>query len=618
MTHDIIWDCETYPNVFTISARHAHLPLEWEFEISDWRNDSGAIIQWVHWLKFVGARMVGFNSIGFDYPILHALCRMGQANARTLYDKAQAIIESQDDNRWMHMVKPTDRLVDQLDLFLIHHFDNRARSTSLKVLEFNMRADNISDLPFPIGTALTQDQVAVLKAYNRHDVMQTIQFYHHSTESIRFREELTARYQRDFMNHNDTKIGKDYFVMELEAAGVQCYDYGPQGRQPRQTRRPIIALKDAILPWIGFQEPEFQRVLEWLKEQTITETKGVFKNVTCTIAGFTFVFGLGGIHGSIESEVVESDSESVIVDLDVTSYYPTLAIANGFHPHHLGRTFVDIYSHLFEQRKSYPKGSPENAMLKLALNGVYGDSNNVFSVFYDPLFTMRITLNGQLLLCKLVEYILQVPEVRLIQCNTDGITVRIPRKSSYALQEACDKWQFLTRLNLEQVNYKRMCIRDVNNYLGQYENGKVKRKGAYEYEMEWHQDHSALVVPKVAEKVLLEGAPIRETVENWPDIMDFMLRVKVPRSSNLVIEYRENGTEQQFPLQNTTRYLITKTGGHLFKQMPPLKGKELWRQIGVEAGWKVTPCNDVSEARGARVDYSYYAEQVERLCNQMT
>ena len=618
MTHDIVWDCETYQNVFTISAHHAHLPIEWSFEISDWRNDSGAIIQWVHWLKSIGARMVGFNSIGFDYPILHALCRMGQANARTLYDKAQAIIESQDDNRWMHMVKPTERLVDQIDLFLIHHFDNRARSTSLKVLEFNMRADNISDLPFPIGTSLTLDQLPVLRAYNRHDVLQTIQFYHHSTESIRFREELTARYQRDFMNHNDTKIGKDYFVMELEAAGVQCYDYGPQGRQPRQTRRPSIALKDAILPWIAFQEPEFQRVLEWLKEQTITETKGVFKDITATVRGFTFVFGLGGIHGSVENEILESDEDSVIVDLDVTSYYPTLAIANGFYPQHLGQSFVDIYSHLFEQRKSYPKGSPENAMLKLALNGVYGDSNNGFSVFYDPLFTMRITLNGQLLLCKLVEYILQVPEVRLIQCNTDGITVRIPRKSSYALQEACDKWQFLTRLNLEQVNYKRMCIRDVNNYLGQYENGKVKRKGAYEYEMEWHQDHSALVVPKVAEKVLLEGAPIRETVENWPDIMDFMLRVKVPRSSSLVIEYRDNGTEQQFPLQNTTRYLITKDGGHLFKQMPPLKGKELWRQIGVEAGWKVTPCNDLSEARGVEIDFDWYVQEVEKLVNGLS
>lgn len=469
MTHDIVWDCETYPNVFTISAHHAHLPIEWSFEISDWRNDSGAIIQWVHWLASIGARMVGFNSIGFDYPLVHTLCRMGQANARTLYDKAMAIIESQDDNRWMHMVKPTDRLVDQIDLFLIHHFDNRARSTSLKVLEFNMRADNISDLPFPIGTALTQDQLPVLRAYNRHDVLQTIQFYHHSIESIRFREELTARYQRDFMNHNDTKIGKDYFVMELEAAGVQCYDYGPQGRQPRQTRRPSIALKDAILPWIAFQEPEFQRVLAWLKEQTITETKGVFKDITATVRGFTFVFGLGGIHGSVENEILESDEDSVIVDLDVTSYYPTLAIANGFYPQHLGQSFVDIYSHLFEQRKSYPKGSPENAMLKLALNGVYGDSNNVFSVFYDPLFTMRVTLNGQLLLCLLAEQVMKIENLRVISCNTDGICLYLHRSDYPKLKEVCNWWSSMTKLSLEEARFSKLCIKDVNNFIGQYE-----------------------------------------------------------------------------------------------------------------------------------------------------
>ena len=613
--NDIIWDLETYPNVFTLHATHAHLPIEWSFEISDWRNDSRAIIEWVHWLKSLDARMVGFNSIGFDYPILHALCRMGQATAQTLYDKAQAIIGAQDDdNRWMHQVKPTDRLVDQLDLYLIHHFDNRARSTGLKVLEFNMRSDNISDLPYPVGSTLTLDQVPVLKQYNRHDVNETKKFYFKSLDMIRFREELTQRYQRDFLNHNDTKIGKDYFVMELEAAGVACYDYGPQGRQPRQTRRPSIALKDAILPWITFQEPEFQRMLEWLKAQTITETKGVFTDVTATVRGFTFVFGLGGIHGSVESEILESDEDHVIVDLDVTSYYPTLAISNGFYPAHLGRSFVDIYSHLFEERKKHPKGSPENAMLKLALNGVYGDSNNVFSVFYDPLFTMRITLNGQLLLCLLAENILlNVPGVKLIQCNTDGLTVRMPHGSSLALKMVCEHWEKLTKLRLEQMTYQRMCIRDVNNYIGQYLDGKVKRKGAYEHDLEWHQNHSALVVPKVAEKVLLEGAPIRETVEQWPEMMDFMLRTKVPRSSSLVITYPEQWGDTKFPLQNVTRYLITKDGGHLFKVMPPLKGKDTWRQIGVEAGWKVTPCNDISHARGAKIDFDYYVRETEKL-----
>jgi hypothetical protein len=610
---DYIYDIETFPNVFTLALEHANAPIKWSFEISDWRNDSRDIIDFLQYLKDTNARMVGFNNLGFDYPVLHTLIRMGRSDANTLYQKAMAIINSQDEDgsKWMHQVNPSDRFVEQIDLFKIHHFDNKARATSLKVLEFNMRSDSIEDLPFPVGTVLNQQQTEVLHRYNKHDVDQTKKFYHQTLDMIQFREELTRKYDRDFMNHNDTKIGKDYFVMKLEEAGVACYDFGPKGRTPRQTKRPVIALKDAILPWIQFEHPEFNRVLNWLKAQSITETKGVFTDLTATINGFTFVFGLGGIHGSVESEVIESDAESIIVDLDVTSYYPNLAITNGFHPAHLGKEFVSIYKYLFEQRKSYPKKSAESAMLKLALNGVYGDSNNQFSVFYDPLFTMSITLNGQLLLCLLAEGLMHIPGLRLIQVNTDGLTVKVPREHKLLVDMARAAWQLRTGLNLEEAVYKAMMIRDVNNYIGVFENGSTKRKGAYEYDMGWHQNHGALVVAKVAEKVLVDGAPIRQTLQQWPDIMDFMLRTKVPRSSRLAIE-RDGVTSQ---LQNITRYYIAEGGGRLFKWMPPLKAKpEQWRKIGVESGWGVQPCNDIKDAGKLPVDFDYYVQEVEKLC----
>jgi hypothetical protein len=608
---DYIYDIETFPNVFTLAVEHADAPIKWSFEISDWRNDSREIVAFLQYLKDTNARMVGFNNLGFDYPVLHTLIRMGHSDANTLYQKAMSIIHSQDDdNRWAHTVNPSDRFVEQIDLFKIHHFDNKARATSLKVLEFNMRSDNIEDLPFPVGTMLNQHQVPVLKNYNAHDVGETKAFYHHTLEMIRFREELTRKYDRDFMNHNDTKIGKDYFIMKLEEAGVSCYDFGPSGRTPRQTKRPVIHLKDAILPWIEFEQPEFTRVLDWLKAQSITETKGVFNDLTATINGFTFVFGLGGIHGSVESEVIESDGEHIIVDLDVTSYYPNLAITNGFHPAHLGKEFVSIYKHLFEQRKQYPKKSAESAMLKLALNGVYGDSNNRFSVFYDPLYTMTITLNGQLLLCLLAEGLMLIPGLRLIQVNTDGLTVRVPRQHKMLVDLARAAWQERTGLNLEEAVYKRMSIRDVNSYLAEYEDGTVKRKGAYEYNVGWHQNAGGLVIPKVAEKVLVEGAPIRETVEQWPEIMDFMLRAKVPRSSHFAIE-RDGVTSQ---LQNTTRYYIAKDGGRLFKWMPPLaKNPGQWRKIGVESGWGVQVCNDIKDAGKLPVDFDYYIQEIEKL-----
>lgn len=613
MSNDYVFDIETYPNVFTLAVEHAEAPLHWMFEISDLRNDSRQIVEFLQFLKETDSRMVGFNNLGFDYPVIHTLIRMGQSDANTLYQKAMAIINAQDEDggRWMHSVKPSDQFVAQIDLFKIHHFDNRARATSLKVLEFNMRSDSIEDLPFPVGTVLTREQIEVLKQYNKHDVAQTKAFYYHTLDMIHFREELTRKYARDFMNHNDTKIGKDYFTMKLEEAGVACYDFGPNGRTPRQTKRPVIHLKDAILPWINFEHPEFNRVMNWLKAQTITETKGVFTDLTATVNGFTFVFGLGGIHGSVESEVIESDGEYVIVDLDVTSYYPNLAITNGFHPAHLGKEFVSIYKHLFEQRKQYPKKSAESAMLKLALNGVYGDSNNQFSIFYDPLFTMSITLNGQLLLCLLAEGLMHIPGLRLIQVNTDGLTVRVPRANKMLVDLARAAWQSRTGLNLEEAVYKAMMIRDVNSYIGVFEDGSTKRKGAYEYKVGWHQNAGGLVVPKVAEKVLVDGAPIRETVEQWPEIMDFMLRTKVPRSSHLAIEW--DGQQPQ-KIQNITRYYIAEGGGRLFKYMPPLKGKTEWRKIGVESGWGVQVCNDINDAGKLPVDFDYYVREVEKLC----
>jgi DNA polymerase elongation subunit (family B) len=209
--------------------------------------------------------------------------------------------------------------------------------------------------------------------------------------------------------------------------------------------------------------------MNWLKDQSITETKGVFDDVTATVNGFTFVFGLGGIHGSVENEVIEATNTCVIESVDVSSMYPNIAIKNRFYPEHLGEVFCDIYQHLYEQRKQYAKGTAENAMLKLALNGTFGDSNNQFSVFYDPLLTMRITLTGQLVLCVLAERLMKIPTVRIIMANTDGLEYTIHPDYVEQAKGVCKEWEALTGLELERARYRRMFILNVNNYLAEYE-----------------------------------------------------------------------------------------------------------------------------------------------------
>ena len=64
----IIYDTEEYPNCFTPAAEDADSPLRWCFEISEFRDDTNDLLEWIEWIKAEGGRMVGFNNVGFDYP----------------------------------------------------------------------------------------------------------------------------------------------------------------------------------------------------------------------------------------------------------------------------------------------------------------------------------------------------------------------------------------------------------------------------------------------------------------------------------------------------------------------------------------------------------------------
>lgn len=668
-----IYDIESYPNIFLFSAVSED-GQDWKtFECSSRRNDIAEFINFLTLMRRKKGSLVGFNNIGYDYPVIHSIwevrekalkCRTGMPIADKAYRTTRAIFSSED--RFEHVIHRP--VVKQIDLYKIHHFDNKARSTGLKALMFNMRRSTLQDLPFEPGKPIPEECFDQLIEYNRdNDVAATLEFYRASKPMIEFREALSEKYGMDFTNFNDTKIGKEYFIMRLEEEiPGSCYD----GKKPRQTKRDSIALGDVLFDYYDFKRPEFLAVVDWLKHKVITETKGVLTeipeeelrsvanyatmrtirkkvdkeakpsrefgwiqdvplkakkkgeiqysywdnwnvadNLNVVVDGFKFDFGTGGIHGSLENAVVESDEVFTIMDADVASMYPNLAIANNVYPEHLSEKFCSIYKDVYEQRKSFAKGTPENAMLKLALNGVYGDSNNQYSPFYDPKYTMSITINGQLSLCLLAEKLLNIFGLTIIQVNTDGITVKIPRSRMGEYQKVCADWQKQVGLELEFVEYTKMIIRDVNNYMAVDVKGKVKRKGAYQHEgLEWHKDASNLVARKAAEAHMLHGKDIREFVEGHQDIYDFALRVKVSRSCSLVLTTGDTRETQQ----HTCRYIVTTDGGTLTKVMPPLQGKTEERIMNIEDGWKVSICNDMTSLKHP-VNFDYYIKEAEKL-----
>jgi hypothetical protein len=686
---DWVYDIETYPNCLTLTAVCADNSRTHVYECSSRKNDVSMLFDFLDTLHKKKDRMVGFNNKGFDYPVLHSLLDVrkkavsvsGRAVAKKAYKVAQDLIAAQAGE---HIGVRIKEYVKQVDLYKIHHFDNKARATSLKMIEFNMKSDTIEDLPFPVGMELSDEQIDVLLIYNMHDALKTLDFFNISLSAIRFRDELSRKYKRDFTNHNDTKIGKDYFIMQLEKTMPDsCYKKDANGsRVINQTKRPTIAIKDCLFNYYDFQRPEFQAIHDWFKKQIISETKGVFSDITedklgrvamfadmsvmrkkfkadpdgeelavfkaaypdgwvskvelkakkkglpvysywycwheaetlnVMVDGFRFDFGTGGIHGSLSSCVVSESDTHLMIDADVSSMYPNIAIANRAFPEHLTDAFCDIYKDVYEQRKSYPKTSAENAMLKLALNGVYGDSNNQYSPFYDPQYTMTITINGQLSLCLLAEKLIAIDGLSIVQVNTDGVTVLCPRDSMDRYNAICEAWQQQVGLQLEYANYSKMIIRDVNNYLAFYTDGKVKRKGAYQYEgLGWHQNQGGLVIPMAAEAKMMRGIDVKEFVQSHANKYDFMLRTKVPRSSKLMLVMEDGAEIQQ---QNICRYYACKTGGKLVKIMPALIEGGEDRRLSIDSNWNVKTCNHIKDFADD-VDYDYYIAEAEKLVVQ--
>ena len=575
---DWIYDLETFPNIFTAAFKHPNTGTRVIFEISDRKNESVQLYEFLNALAAMKCRLVGFNNNGFDYPILHFFINHFHAGitVEVLYEKAQQIINTPWERRFENVVWESETLITQIDLFKVHHFDNDARRTSLKMLEYNMCLPNISDLPFEPGTILDDQQKDVLIVYNWDDVDATESFYIESLDMLEFREELSEKYGRNYLNYNDKKIGTSHLINELERQMPgSCYTYDNGYKQLQQTHRDHIALLEVIFPYVKFKRPEFERVRQELASKVIYHTKGVFEDLSAVLDGFKFDFGTGGIHGSVDPCVVESNEESVIYDWDVASYYPNLGIVNRLFPAHLYETFCDIYREIYEQRKQYKKGTPLNLALKLALNGAYGDSNSKYSPFYDPFYTMSITINGQLLLCMLAEHLMEIPGLKMIQINTDGLTVQCPAQYITHMENVCKWWEEYTCLELESAIYNRMFIRDVNNYIGEYQDGKLKRKGAYAHERiidnpstqerQWHQNHSCLIAPKAAEAALVRGEDIETFIRNHDNDFDFMLRTKIKGQDYLLF-----GEQKQ---QKVTRFFVSNApgSGSLLKISPPVK-----------------------------------------------
>lgn len=601
-----VYDIETLSNCFTYVGLNIRTEKTSEFIIHESLNQFEELVK--HLKSLDG--QIGFNNLSFDYPILHFILTNKFKNPNTIaqeiYGKAQQLINIQNDfDKYKYQIPHWKMIIPQLDLFTINHFDNKAKLTSLKALQFWMNYPDVLDMPINHSSFITPDQFKEILVYNKNDVKSTYEFYKLCKDKIELRKELTKKYNLYLINSNDTKIGSD-IILDLISKEI-----GKDKREVKLLRSPRnkITIKNIISDKIEFKTKEFNNVLDSFKSKVITSTKG---SIDCSVIfkNFKFDYGTGGIHGCIKPGIYESDDKYVIIDADVSSLYPFLAILLELYPEHLGKSFIKVYKSILEQRIIAKKNGDKavNEGLKLALNGSYGKSSDKNSFLYDPKFTMAITVNGQLFLSMLSEVLGEISSLQFLQINTDGITVKLLRSDLEKYYSICKQWEKYTGLNLEFVEYKKMIINDVNNYIAVKFDDSVKYKGLFEINKEFHKDTSFKIVQIALSNYFVKGKAIEETIKNHNNIYDFCGRQKFKSDSYGEIRYigieNVNGSnlykEIREKQQKTTRYYISNKGA-TFVKVYPKKNKESF----INKDFQVTIFNKYVEKNINQYDINY-------------
>ena len=613
-----VYDVETLYSVFTYTALNIDTQEIKQFVLHKDRWELKELISHLNECK----GHIGFNNLNFDYPIIHYILKnlkIWESNndlysdiILEIYNEAQRIINLHNQPGVYTSIKESDVIIPQLDLFRIHHFNNKARTQSLKGLEIAMNYPNVQDMPISHDIKdITLEQAEEIFKYNLNDVLATYEFYKLSIPKIELRKDLNAKYQLNCINYPDSKIGEK-LVLKLycEASGLDPYTIGKM-----RTERLKIALKDIILPDLHFEIAKFDSFVKKLKTIEITNTKGEF-NYSLIHKGFMYDFGTGGIHGCIKPGVYYADDDYIILDADVSSLYPSIAVVNKLFPEHLGEKFVEVYENILNQRiKAKKEGNNViSDALKLSLNSVYGKSNDKFSFLYDPKYTLSTTINGQLLILMLCDWLVDsIEDLTILQVNTDGITIKLHRNALKAYYQICDEWQKHTKLQLEFIEYSKMIIRDVNSYLAITTKGKVKYKGCFEINKELHKDNSFKIIPIALSEYFVNNIPIETTIKDHQNIYDFCGRQKFKSDSSGEIHYLKGIKHIVEKQQKNVRYYISNKGATFIKQYS--KGSE---EV-INKNYLVTIFNkfEQKEMKEYNINYQFYINETNKIIDSV-
>ena len=629
----VIYDIETLKEYFLVVCLIPGEPYRM-FKVNQWENNLEAFIKFAD--DYSDHHWVGYNNLRFDsqvvqwiqenYEYWHEFTNL-EITAKIAQKATDVIHDANFDvfpeyREWELKLK-------QIDLFKIHHFDNKNRRVSLKRLEFEMDLENIEEMPVNHAkTDMSKEDIVTITEYCINDVWATYQFYlvtigqcdhplYKGKNKIQLRLDIQEEFKIPCLNYSDSKIGdemiKKFYCQEK---GIGYTDLPKKG-----LFRKVVKVSNCIAEYVEFQTPELQAFLKKIKKVNLGK-KDDFKE-ELHFYGNTYSFMKGGLHTENKPQVFEADEEHEIIDWDVSSYYPAIIINNGRYPYHLGREFLTGYRKMFEKRLELkPQAKKDKRIagiveaLKLSVNSVYGKSSDMQSWIYDRQLTMFTTITGELSLMMLIEAY-ELAGIRVISANTDGVTIMIKKCYIDKMHEINKWWSELTSYELERADYQKIIFSTVNDYIAIKTDGEVKKKGDFLTDFELHKNKCARIVPLALEQYYLHGTPVSDTIMGHNKIYDFCLRQKA--SKDFHYEGIDKATGETTIYNKLIRYYISNTGEKLLKVKNPDCDTAAASVSQVEAGeWLATVCNHLTPDHPMdNINYDYYIERCNRIIEKI-
>lgn len=478
---------------------------------------------------------VTFNGDKFDIPII-TYAASGSADCSDLYEMAQTLI-SRGVPSWVVM---RDYGLESLEL---NHIDicetMPGVMISLKLYGARMGVKNLQDMPFAHDHWMTEDErINVMLPYCDNDIDTTEIGFLAIKQPLLLREELGRVAGIDLRSKSDAQLAEAIIAKKL--------------RLPRASGTPPESVRYAAPSFIAPKHAGTAAMLKACRdaEFVVKASNGAIeapnflrgKNGIISIGDGTYQMGIGGLHSTHDKRITHrSDSEFIICDWDVESFYPRIGLNAGFAPAGMGKPFLDHWHERVESRvdakRQLNSGTVTDPQLlahlksvneggKIEINGTFGKLGSVYSKIYAPDLMLGITLSGQFYLLTLIDYLTDVG-IEVLSANTDGICVKAPRRLEQKMIDIVTTFGMLSGFKFERTDYSVIALKDVNNYLAiKAKDGSVKGKGLY---AEAGSDYSVLMKNPTnaacsiaAAAFLKNGTPVRGTLESMAaDLRNF-------------------------------------------------------------------------------------------------